>query len=94
MPKFLHYFDDVLAGKQWIAGDAWSYADLSLFHLIEGLEHAFPRRMATLMAECAGLTRLREAVKAIEPLSHYLSSDRRQPFGNGIFRYYPELDGD
>lgn len=94
IPKYLRYFDRALKGKEWIGGDVWSYADLSLFHLIEGLEHAFPRRMATVMAECSELTRLREAVKAIEPLNEYLSSDRRQPFGNGIFRDYPELDGD
>jgi glutathione S-transferase len=50
--------------------------------------------MATVMAECPELTRLREAVKALSPLTHYLSSGRRQPFGNGIFRHYPELDGD
>jgi len=94
IPKYLGYFNRILTGKKWVAGDRWSYADLSLFHLIEGLEHAFPRRMATVIAECPELTRLREAVKAIEPLNHYLSSDRRQPFGNGIFRDYPELDGD
>lgn len=94
IPKYLGYFNRALRNKNWLAGEKWSYADLSLFHLIEGLEHAFPRRMATVMAECPELTRLREAVKALSPLTHYLSSDRRQPFGNGIFRHYPELDGD
>lgn len=94
VPKFLHYFDRILAGKPWVAGEGWSYADLSLFHLIEGLDFAFPRRMATVMAECPDLMRLREEVKAIEPLNRYLSSNRRQDWGNGIFRHYPELDGD
>jgi glutathione S-transferase len=94
IPKYLHYFDRALAGTEWIGGNRWSYADLSLFHLIGGLEYAFPRRMATVMPECSELSRLREAVMAIEPLAGYLSSDRRQAFGNGIFRYYPELDGD
>lgn len=94
IPKYLRYFDRALAGKEWFGGARWSYADLSLFHLVEGLEFAFPRRMATVMAECPEITRLREGVKAIEPLNEYLSSDRRQPFGNGIFRNYPELDGD
>lgn len=95
IPKYLHYFDRILARSgAWLAGDRWSYADLSLFHLIEGLDFAFPRRMATVMAECPELAQLREDVKAIEPLNAYLASDRRQAFGNGIFRHYPELDGD
>ena len=49
IPKFLGYFERVLAGPDaWLAGGKrWSYADLSLFHLVDGLLFAFPRRMGT-----------------------------------------------
>ena len=49
--KYLSYFEKVMEeGGPWLLGDAWSYADLSLFQLMEGLAYAFPKRMATLAA--------------------------------------------
>jgi glutathione S-transferase len=93
MPKFLGYLEDVLARQgDWLAGDAWSYADLSLFHLIEGLRFAFPKRMATLEGGMPRLGRLHDAVKSIPGIAAYIESERRQAFSNGIFRHYPELD--
>ena len=95
MPKYLGHFERALASRgPWLAGDRWSYADLSLFQLIEGLRFAFPRRMRTLEADLPKLIALRDAVAALPPIADYLASDRRQPFSNGIFRHYPELDGD
>lgn len=93
MPKFLRYFEGVL-GRQgdWLAGKAWSYADLSLFHLIEGLRFAFPKRMTTLERDLPNLVRLCDAVAAIPGIAAYLESERRQDFSNGLFRHYPELD--
>jgi glutathione S-transferase len=95
MPKFLGYFEAVL-GRQgdWLAGKAWSYADLSLFHLIEGLRFAFPRRMKTLEADLPKLVCLHDRVTVIPGIAAYLASDRQQDFSNGIFRHYPELDAD
>ena len=93
MPKFLTYFEDALAKQgDWLAGDAWSYADLSLFHLVEGLRFAFPKRMKTLEQDTPRLVKLRDAVTEIPGIKAYLASDRRQAFSNGIFRHYPELD--
>lgn len=93
MPKYLGYFEDVLDRRgAWLAGDAWSYADLSLFHLVEGLRFAFPRRMASLEHNLPRLMRLRDAVAVLPGIAAYLASDRRQAFGDGIFRHYPELD--
>jgi glutathione S-transferase len=93
MPKFLGYFEDVLDRRgDWLAGNSWSYADLSLFHLIEGLRFAFPKRMGTLEQGVPKLVRLHDAVARIPGIAAYLESDRRQPFSNGIFRHYPELD--
>lgn len=95
MPKYLGYFERVLEGRggQWLIGDAWTYADLSLFQLLEGLAYAFPKRMATLAADIPLITALRERVRALPELADYLHSERRLPFNeDGLFRHYPELD--
>jgi glutathione S-transferase len=96
MPKFLSYFEKVLADRgPWLLGARWTYADLSLFQLVEGLGYAFPRRMAALAKDIPLILALRDRVKALPELAAYLASDRRIPFNeDGIFRHYPELDGD
>ena len=94
IPKFLLYFEHVLAHHgAWLTGRRWSYADLSLFQLVEGLRFAFPRRMAMVERDCPKVMALREAVATLPELRTYLSSDRRQQFSEGLFRHYPELDG-
>jgi glutathione S-transferase len=93
LPKFLRYFERVLLHSgEWVGGERWSYADLSLYHLIEGLHFAFPLRTAGVIRDCPKLIALHEAVAALPELQDYLASDRRLPFGDGIFRHYPELD--
>lgn len=96
MPKFLGYFEAALAdGGSWLTGESWCPADLSLFQLVEGLRYAFPKRMAHLASKVPLTLQLRERVEALPELAAYLSSDRRIPFNeDGIFRHYPELDGD
>ncbi len=96
MPKFLSYFERALAAHgPWLLGEGWTYADLSLFQLVEGLAYAFPRRMAALAKDIPLTLALRDRVKALPELADYLASDRRIPFNEqGIFRHYPELDGD
>ena len=96
MPKFLGYFEDRLAKTEaWLTGDKWTYVDLSLFQLVEGLGYAFPRRMKTLAGKFPQLIALRDRVAALPELADYLASDRRIGFNeDGIFRHYPELDGD
>ena len=94
MPKFLGWFERVLAARgEWLAGEAPSYADLSLFQLVEGLRFAFPVRMAAIEQDYPKLVALHARVAALPRIAAYLASDRRQPFGEGIFRHYPELDG-
>ena len=74
-------------------GDKLSYADLSLFQVIEGLRYAFPKAMKRMEREYPALTSLRDRVAARPNIAAYLTSNRRIPFNqNGIFRYYPELD--
>ena len=94
IPKFLRYFERVLELRgAWLASERWSYADLSLFQLLEGLRYAFPRKMASLEPELPKLVDLHRRVANLPELKHYLSSARRLAFGEGIFRHYPELDG-
>jgi glutathione S-transferase len=93
IPKYLGYFERALQGADpWLAGDRWSYADLSLFQLVEGLRFAFPRRMADAERRWPRVAALHRAVAALPELQAYLASDRRLPFGDGIFRHYAELD--
>jgi glutathione S-transferase len=94
MPKYLGWFERVLgAGGPWLLGAAWTYADLSLFQLLEGLAYAFPKRMATLASDMKLVTALRERVRALPALADYLHGGRRLPFNeDGLFRHYPELD--
>lgn len=93
LPKYLGYFATVLASNElFLTGSRWSYADLSLFQMIEGLQYAFPRRMATLAPKYARVLDVHRRVGALPPVAAYLASPRRLPFGDGVFRHYPELD--
>jgi len=96
LPKYLGWFERALARSDggWLTGKDWTYADLSLFQLVEGLRYAFPRRMAAIASDYPTLLALRDAVAELPELQDYLASDRRLPFNEeGIFRRYPELDG-
>ena len=70
-----------------------TYADLSLFQIIEGLRYAFPKAMRRLEKKAARLVALRDRVAARPRIAAYLASDRRITFNEeGIFRRYPELE--
>jgi glutathione S-transferase len=97
MPKFLGYFESVIernpAQSGWLAGAAPTYADLSLFQLLEGLHYAFPCAMGRSATALPLLEALRQRVAARPRIAAYLASPRRLPFNEqGIFRRYPELD--
>jgi glutathione S-transferase len=98
LPKYLGYFELVLernpAGDRHLAGGALSYADLSLFQVIAGLDIAFPRAMRRLSRRHTRLRTLHDHVAARPRIAAYLASDRRIAFNQeGIFRHYPGLDG-
>jgi glutathione S-transferase len=98
LPKFLGWFERVLAtnpaGERYLVGGVPSYADLSLFQVVEGLTYAFPRATARLLATTPRVAALRAAVAERPRVKAYLESDRRLPFNEmDIFRHYPELDG-
>jgi glutathione S-transferase len=98
MPKFLGWFERLLqanpAGADHLVGGSVTYADLSLFQLIEGLRFAFPVALQRELAKLPRVTALHNAVGERPRLKTYLASERRVPFKEtGIFRRYPELDG-
>jgi glutathione S-transferase len=93
--KYLGYFERVLdrSGGPWLTGRRLSYADLSLFQVVEGLRYAFPKAMARLERTIPGVVAVRDAVAKRERIAAYLASPRRIPFNEyGIFRHYKELD--
>jgi glutathione S-transferase len=97
LPKFLGWFERILvrnpAGSRHLVGGKLSYADLSLFQLVAGLEYAFPNAAERELAHTPNVLQLRARIAAIPKVAAYLRSPRRIPFNEqGIFRYYPELD--
>jgi glutathione S-transferase len=97
LPKFLGYFERVLTsnpeGPAHLVGDRLTYADLSLFQVVEGLSYAFPKAMALNRRHHPQVLALRDRVAALPRISTYLASDRRIPFNeDGIFRHYDALD--
>jgi glutathione S-transferase len=99
LPKFLGYFERVLAanpaGDSHFIGNALTYVDLSMFQVIAGLNYAFPRALAEMARRHPKLAALHRRVAARPRIAAYLASARRIPFNErGIFRHYPELDGE
>ena len=96
MPKYLGYFESALAsgGKgAYLAGRTLSYADLSLFQVVEGLRYAFPKAMRSLERKLPHVVASHDRIGERPNIFAYLSSKRRIPFNqHGIFRQYAELD--
>lgn len=97
VPKYLGYFERVLAanprGPRHLVGASLTYADLSMFQVIDGLGYAFPKAMKHLARRIPNLRRLHAGVASQPRIAAYLASERRLPHSeDGIFRHYPELD--
>jgi glutathione S-transferase len=95
VPKYLGYFEELLQnnGGSYLTGRRLTYADLSLFQLVEGLRYAFPARMKAFERKIPGLVALHDRVAARPNIRAYLASDRRIAFNeDGIFRRYKALD--
>jgi glutathione S-transferase len=96
IPKFLDWFEGILGRpepKDYLTGGAVSYADLSLFQVMEGLRYAFPATMSRIDAAYPLVGALCERVAKRPRIAAYLKSPRRIPFNEeGIFRHYPELE--
>jgi glutathione S-transferase len=96
-PKFLGYFERILEAKParslHLVGARVTYADLSLFQIVEGMRYAFPKASARLEKRLPRVVALHDRVKALPRIAAYLASDRRIAFNEeGIFRRYKELD--
>lgn len=100
LPKFLAYFERVLQVQEgrkagtWLYGANLTYADLVLFQTLDGTARQFPRAFQQLRD--AGTYKrvfaLVDAVRARPNIAAYLASDRRLAYGEGIYRYYKDLD--
>ncbi|WPP03507.1 glutathione S-transferase [Methylocella tundrae] len=98
IPKYLAWFETILArnpkSDSHLVGGGVTYADLSLFQIVEGLSYAFPHGMKRALAKAPLVAGLHDAVAKRPRIRAYLASDRRIPFNEaGIFRHYSELDG-
>jgi glutathione S-transferase len=96
--KYLGWLEAVLArnpkGSTHLVGARLSYADLSLFQLVEGLRYAFPKATARASKKTPLVVALHARIAQHKRVAAYLRSERRIAFNeDGIFRRYPELDG-
>lgn len=97
IPKFMDWFETILArnpsGEKHLVGRSTTYADLSLFQVVEGLSYAFPKAMKRVLKNTPRVVALHDAVSKRPRIKNYLASERRIPFNeDGIFRHYSELD--
>lgn len=101
IPKFFGYFEAVLEGNgntrgrkvRHLVGASLTYADLSLFQVVAGLEYAFPRAMKAQRKKHPHVMALAAHVASRPRIAAYLASERRIAFNEmGLFRRYPELD--
>ncbi len=98
LPKYLDWFETVLTrnpkGSAHLVGKRLSYADLSLFQVVDGLLYAFPKSTRRALKKAPRVAALHDSVAQHKPVAAYLKSERRIAFNEeGIFRRYPELDG-
>jgi len=97
LPRYLGYFESVLAKnprrERFLAGARLTYADLSLFQMLEGVSYAFPRAARKTQRRYPRIQALRQSVRERPRIAAYLASKRRIAFNeDGIFRHYPELE--
>lgn len=97
VPKYFSYFEKIItrnaAGSGWLVGNGLTYADLSLFQLVEGMAYAFPNRWGKVAGEYPSVMEIWRRVASRPNIKAYCSSERRIAFNeNGVFRHYGELD--
>jgi len=94
---YFDHFEAVLnhnkaSENKWLVGENLTYADLMLFHVVDGLKFAFPRFMVAFLPKYERISSLYERVKERPRIAEYLASKRRHKFSNGLYRKYDELD--
>ncbi|MCJ1305530.1 hypothetical protein MMC08_008344 [Hypocenomyce scalaris] len=99
LPKFLGHFEGVLKGNEeegkgkYLVGEKLTYADTTLWQVVDGFYFAFPKEMAHL-AKSGKYPLVFDSFypNIKEKLTEYLESERRLEYSMGIYRHYPELD--
>ena len=75
--KYLAWFERIIAnnreGGTHLAGNRLSYADLSLFQVVEGLLYAFPKSTGAVLDDCPRVAALREMVAQRPRIRAYLA---------------------
>lgn len=86
--------NDNSKGKQYLVGTKLSYADTTVWHVLDGLHHAFPHEMKARTKEYPALLETWYLGLRREEgwLDGYMRSERRLAYSMGIFRHYEELD--
>ncbi|KAK3674766.1 hypothetical protein LTR78_005488 [Recurvomyces mirabilis] len=101
LPKFFSYFDRVRQHNEkesngqgkYLVGSSLTYADTTIWQVLDGLFFAFPKEMEARKKEFPDLLgKFYGSVKEEKGLKDYLSSERRLKYSMGVFRYYSELD--
>lgn len=101
IPKFLSYFARTLQWNEehgggegkFLVGEGLTYADTTVWQVLDGLMFAFPREMEKRGEEFPGLLGgFYEGVREAKGVKGHLESELRLPYSLGIFRHYPELD--
>lgn len=99
MPKFLGFFERVLKANEaqgqgkFLVGGKLTYADTTLWHVLSGLEFAFPNEVKATKKDYPLLFgSFYDNIVQTKGIKDYLESKRRLPFGMGVYRHYPELD--
>jgi glutathione S-transferase len=100
IPKFFGFFERVLKGNEdkggegkFLVGGKLTFADTTLWHVLNGLKFAFPKEMEAREKEFPLLFgTFYPSVQELPGLKEYLASERRKPYSMGVFRHYPELD--
>ncbi|KAF1985203.1 glutathione S-transferase protein-like protein [Aulographum hederae CBS 113979] len=99
IPKFFGYFERVLKGNEkegkgkYLVGSKLTYADTTIWHVLDGLLFAYPKELAARKKDYPILLdTFYKGIKEEKGIKEYLESGRRFPFSMGLFRKYPELD--
>ena len=97
--KFFSYFERALKHNEsegpgkYLVGSKVTYADTTVWQVIDGLKFAFPKEMEARSKDYPLLfDKFYLGLKQDDWLRLYLDSKRRLPYSMGVFRYYPELD--
>ncbi|KAI9721858.1 MAG: hypothetical protein M1828_004953 [Chrysothrix sp. TS-e1954] len=101
IPKFFNYFERILKGNEaegkgkYLVGNKLSYADTTVWQVIDGIMFAYPNEIAARKGEGEFpliFDTFHPSFKEEKGIKEYLASKRRLPYSNGLYRLYPELD--